>query len=313
MNKSQLVGKSPTARAVCAATGNRDSVQGMIELAEAFTIECDVDYAARSLDRLASFRDTKIERCAMRAAGELIWRANEESEFLILVNQDHSRQRQNFSICHEFGHLIMPNYNPAQGRRVDMETMRWNAEEEEEYLCDVAAAEILMPRRLFRPRLRGCGLCIEALNELSEEFDTSLEATAINVVRTGLDDVAVIVWKWDYNRKDAASAENLSLFADASDPTLAPAEKKHRVKFAYSYGAMRDFYFPCNQSVDKNSLVAQSAKLLREEKVSCVRGSQILSHGESQSEFYTESYAYWTRKDGELEPKVITLVFLQQP
>ena len=313
MRKRQFVGQSPTARAVCAETGNSDAIQGTIELAEAFTKECEVTYAARNLELLASFKDAKIQKTAMRSAGELVWTPHQDNEFLILVNEDHPLQRQNFSICHELGHLLMPNYDPSVGRHVDWETMRWNPEEEEEYLCDVAAAEILMPRRIFKPRLRACGLCIEALIGLSEEFEASLEATAVNVVRAGLGDVAVIVWTLGYRKNEVPSSENLSLFDDSTDPLFAPVEKKYRVKFAYGHGSMRDFYFPTNQSTDNDSLIASSANRLLTNANTRTSGLQILSYGQYKSEFYTESYAYWSHKDGELQPKVVSLVFLEDP
>lgn len=311
MRRRKLDG--PTAQAVCEATGVHNAVEGAVMLAERFTTECGVEGAARHLDLLASFQDAKIERCAMQEAGQLVPNFGSEPQFLIFVNQDHPRRRQSFSACHELAHLLMPNYDPFHGRRVDWDMMRWNEEAEEELLCDVAAAEMLLPRRVFKPRLRACGICIEALRELSEEFDSSLEATALGIVRADLDDVAVVVWEPGYNKKDAISAATPSLFGAEDGEHCAPVEKRFRVKFGFGGGAMHDIFFPKNKSVPNDSLIALAAQQFMEGRTPHTYGVQRLTCGDGERDFYVESHAYQTIKDGQSVAKVVSLAFLNEP
>lgn len=311
MRKRALDGE--TARAVREATGVDDVEEGAVILAERFTTESGVEGAARHLDFLASCQDARIERCPMKEAGQLISQIGCDPQFLILVNQAHPRRRQSFSACHELGHLLMPNYNPFQGGRLDGDVMRWNDEAEEEFLCDIAAAEMLMPRRTFLPRLRARGVCIEVLHELSEEFDASLEATAVGITRAHREDVAVIVWEMGYNKNDAISAATLSLFGAEDGAHCEPVAKKFRIKFSLGTGAMGEFFFPKNKSVAKDSLIALAAQQLADGNIPRTFGTQRLSCGNGERDFYVESHAYGVPQDGQMGTKIISLVFLKKP
>lgn len=298
------------AKRICEETSVADPVEGATKLAEQLTAKCDLTYPSRDLARVASFQCAKIEECDMSDAGRLIPLPFGDFEFLIQVNAAHPRQRKNFSTVHEIGHTLVPDYREDPIEKHDALVMQWHDEHEEEFLCDVMASEILLPRRQFKPRLADCGLTIDALHELAEEFDASLEATDVNIVRCGLDDVAVIVWTLGYNKKDAISAQSLSLFED--DATIAKVKKKFRIKFAIGHGEMSEFFFPKTKSIEDDSLIAQAAQLLAGgyEPRSC--GITTLTHGRGEQEFYVESRAYPTRNGEEWECKIVSLVFAHQ-
>lgn len=322
MKKKQWT--SETAIAVCGATDLHDPIEGAIVLAERFVKEYNLPPAAGSLDLFASMLDARIERVAMDEAGQLVPPLDGEPEFVIRVNQGHSMRRQAFSACHEMGHLLMPNYDMFQGRRTDWDTMRWNPEAEEEYLCNVVAAQLLIPRRVLRARLRGEGVGIAIVEPLCEEFGTSQEATIFNIVRAGVEDVAAIYWEWGYNKEQAAraqTAQTLSMFGDSDDPMLAPPappEMRLRVRRVYAHGTIADYFFPHNISVDNDSLMARAAELLMKcghSAGSQANGPQIIrcQHDGTNvaPEFYTESRAYSTK--GAEQTRVISFVFPRQP
>ncbi len=311
---------SETATAVRKATKLHDPVEGAILLGERFVEENGLPLAAGKLklNLFASALDARIERVPMKEAGRLAYKPDGKSQFLIQVNQADSEQRQAFSACHEMGHLLMPNYDMFRGCRTDWDTMRWNPKTEEEHLCNVVAAQLLMPRRLLRVRLRGEGMGIAVVEPLCEEFGTSQEATIFNIVRAGVEDVAVIYWEWGYRKEQEARAQMLSMFADSDDPMLAPPEKLPRVQRFYSGGTMTDYYFPDNISVDSTSLMARATALFNEcgdSAGSHICGPQIIrckrEKIEVKPEFYTESRAYLPKVAQ--QPRVISFVFPREP
>ena len=172
-----------------------------------------------------------------------------EFEFLIQVNTAHSRQRKNFSVAHEIEHVLIPDYRELPVEKHDALVMQWHDEHEEKFLCDIMAAEILLPRRQIKSRLAESGFNIEQLCDLAEEFDASLEATAVTLVRMGLADIAVIVWEPGYNKRDAVAAQSPSLFQN--DSALA-VPKKFRIGFALGHRAVGDFFFPKRKSIEDN-------------------------------------------------------------
>lgn len=305
------VWKSEVARRFCEITGTSDPAKAATLLAEELTLRCNTNTPGYELARIASFQSAKIEECEMKDAGRLIPLPPGEFEFLIQVNNKDSRKRQNFSIAHEIGHTLVPDYRNYPTEKYDAKVMQWHAEQEEEFLCDVMASEILMPRREFKPRLAGLGVSTHAITNLGDFFNTSLEATAVNLVRTGLQDVAVIVWTPGYNKNDAKAVQNGSLFDDEVDPVFAPPKKKFRVKFALGYGAMSNFFFPRQKSIDNDSLIAQSAQELLQGREPRTCGIMALTHGHGEQEFFVDSFAYSVHIGNEKEIKIISLVSLQ--
>lgn len=303
--------QSATAQSIVAETG-LDPVAGAIRLAADLVKLAGLEKPGHSLDALASFQDAKIEEIEMQDAGMLTdvreW-PDARFSFLIHVNAADSRARKNFSICHEIGHTLMPNYNGNSGPRCDAQTMRWDKGDEEEYLCDVAAAELLMPRREFVPRLRGCGMRIEAIRELAEEFGASLEATAVNVVGANVDDVAVLVWELDWNKNQKKGAVNPTLPFDTEDEVTAPHEREYRIKFARASGTMQHHYFPRGISTEADSLICQAAQTDNP-----VWGWQELRiGGDQRQKFFVQSQSFSMRRGDAFERKIFTLVQEKPP
>jgi hypothetical protein len=84
-------------------------------------------------------------------------------------------ERQNFTIAHEFAHTLFRDfceYLPL------MDTPGSEAAEKEfEYLCDVAAAEMLMPVEDVEACLEASiGACCETVLDLGREFEVSIDA-----------------------------------------------------------------------------------------------------------------------------------------
>jgi len=101
-----------------------------------------------------SFRDTK-------------------GKFRICVNCAHNPRRQRFSACHEVAHVVLeiPSDHTAP-------SWSYAKRPQGEIACDVFAAELLLPHKLFKPRVDAADVNLDAIGDLAEEFDASLVATA---------------------------------------------------------------------------------------------------------------------------------------
>lgn len=90
----------------------------------------------------------------------------------ICVNCAHNGRRQRFSVCHEVAHAVL-------GIPAEHTAPSWNYARRPpgEVACDVFAAELLLPYKLFKPRVDAAELGLTAVDRLAEEFDASLVST----------------------------------------------------------------------------------------------------------------------------------------
>ena len=92
--------------------------------------------------------------------------------YRILCSSDQPHARQRFTVAHELGHVIVERTGrgaPRVGKGV-------------ERVCDMLAAELLMPRREFEWRVPGEVGFVD-IRDLARTFDTSVAATAIRCAR----------------------------------------------------------------------------------------------------------------------------------
>ncbi len=88
--------------------------------------------------------------------------------------------RQNFSGFHEVGHTFMPGYQLQIQFRCDPGHSVHNDRSVGgiEGLCDLAAAELLLPTRFFVADVAAASLDFAAVGDLADAYAASLEATA---------------------------------------------------------------------------------------------------------------------------------------
>jgi len=104
-------------------------------------------------------------------------------------------ERQRFTVLHEGGHTLLPGFRRRTQHRCKGPKTR------EEQLCDVAAAELLLPRRSFRDDLAECGLHLAGVEDLALEYGASRQATALRAV--ALADKPVMLLALHYAHKPA--------------------------------------------------------------------------------------------------------------
>lgn len=93
-------------------------------------------------------------------------------KYRICVNCAHNGRRQRFSVCHEIAHVVLDI-------SADHSAPSWSFARRPpgEIACDVFAAELLLPHKLFKSRVDAADMSFAAVGELSDEFDASLIST----------------------------------------------------------------------------------------------------------------------------------------
>jgi hypothetical protein len=176
------------------------------EILRELDIEPPVD-----LKIVASYQGiARIERAALPCAGCLVTDPS-SGQLVVRLRAGDGRRRQRFTGFHEVTHTFMPGYRLVTQWRCNPVTYR-NEKVDIEALCDVGAAELLLPSSLVRTDLRAAPFGLATVEHLAERYDASLEATAHRVVDLWPEDVlfvALEVTRKPSERNDARAAPKL--------------------------------------------------------------------------------------------------------
>jgi O-acetyl-ADP-ribose deacetylase (regulator of RNase III) len=99
----------------------------------------------------------------------------------IEFNPSRPAGRLRYSIAHEIAHTFFPDCGEVVRNRVDKQEMSGD-EWQLEMLCNIAAAELIMPIGSF-PDLRDRDVSIDDLMKLRREYDVSIEALLLRFIR----------------------------------------------------------------------------------------------------------------------------------
>jgi hypothetical protein len=91
----------------------------------------------------------------------------------ICTNANDRAERQRFTVCHEIAHIALrlPSQHGA--------SPWWSYAKRPlaEILCDIFAAELLLPYDLFQPEAEKSSISLAAIDDLAERFQASVTAT----------------------------------------------------------------------------------------------------------------------------------------
>ena len=104
------------------------------------------------------------------------------SRAVIEYNPIPPRSRIRFSICHELAHSLFPDYTERVRNRVDHTQMKAD-EWPLEMLCNIGAAELLMPIGSFQEEMTVGDMTIEKVRDLRAKFGVSMEAVLLRAVK----------------------------------------------------------------------------------------------------------------------------------
>lgn len=259
--------QSSIARELIRASGQADPRPAMIQRARSLLEDAEVATAPVSFDIIGSLqRIHTIEAVTMREAGRLI---PDNKGFRVQVNQAHSISKQRFTTGHEVGHTLVLPSTSRPSLVQDMDTGLFGETSEEEELCDVAASELLLPEKLFRPEATKLGLRLDSVVLLAKMFQASKEASARRLVGLNLWPCALAMWSLAY-KKGEAYLVNQPSFDEVTWPTPQP---KLRLRYSVRSASFRRF-LPSNKSASADGVLNQCFK---ENRIVCGEERLLLS------------------------------------
>lgn len=203
--------------------------------------------------------------------------APEDGRVVLRVNQNRPMTRQRFSICHEIGHTLFPDYQLEVRCRKRNESEFADPNDLLETLCDVAASEIMFPLPWFKDRISPMPVEAAGLVKLASDYDASPEATVRRFVELRDEPLAAVYFSWKLKpieiRAVAARSKTKPLFADFEIP---PPPKKLRVDYRIRNDAFDEL---CGDFIPKDKSITNEGPIFDASQ------SQLPSDGKARLDF----------------------------
>jgi Zn-dependent peptidase ImmA (M78 family) len=97
---------------------------------------------------------------------------------IITINGNHREERQRFTVLHEIAHIVLELPSQHHGTNIttsDLVSYRYRPKEE--ILCDVFAAECLLPYDQFRKDVEDVDVSLDEVKELANRYKASVTST----------------------------------------------------------------------------------------------------------------------------------------
>lgn len=107
--------------------------------------------------------------------------------FKIELRKDRTHARKNFTCAHEIAHTFFYEAAPSL-KSLDTHDL------EEEFLCNIAAAELLMPTSTFKNIAADFEVSAASVLEISQLFETSVTSTVVRLSDLGIWGAKFIFW-----------------------------------------------------------------------------------------------------------------------
>lgn len=93
---------------------------------------------------------------------------------VITVNSLETNERQRFTVCHEIAHVILG----LPSNHDEVPSWSYAKRDINEVMCDIFAAELLMPYLMFKDKLPEADPSVEVIEHMAAEFKTSFPSAA---------------------------------------------------------------------------------------------------------------------------------------
>jgi len=220
---------------------------------------------------IASVEGVKRRRGAWDFAGRIY--AESDGQLVMDLNDLDRDERQRFTCAHELMHLAFPGFKKETRYRLDAKQPGENSRNaEEEYLCDLGAAALLMPAGLVKP-VYGISDGLDGIERLARAGQVSLQAAGNRLVALADQPAAFLVLEWSHKPADR--------------PKLRRGEDvPERLRLRYASAASINAHLPRFKSAADNSVFCRAWHGRRQ------RGRELLPGAERLGAFEVEAQAY---------------------
>ena len=170
---------------------------------------------------------------------------------VILINDDDPMARQRFTEGHELVELLFAALPTGKGWAFRQTGIFKHSVKEQ--LCNQGAAELLMPRASFEPRVKRLGVSFSTGRKLADEYQVSVTAALVQMARVAPGKHAIVLWRIKNKpteMRPAKSPNQLSLFGEVEEVN---PPKKLRVE--WSLAGPNTAYIPADKSVPEDTSI----------------------------------------------------------
>lgn len=128
-----------------------------------------------------------------------------DGRVVLRVNKSRPLGRQRFSIGHEVGHTLFPEYETAVRCRMALDRSWADSGDLLETLCDVAASELVFPQPWFSDRVSTLSLSAVSLALLATDYQASRDATVRRYVELSEEPLAAVFLRWKLKPTESRS------------------------------------------------------------------------------------------------------------
>lgn len=142
--------------------------------ARAFVAKADTSNIQTDLTAYVKEAKAKVREEEMGAGESGMTITKPDGTHIITVNSLETEERQRFTICHEIAHIVLG----LESKHDEIAPWSYAKRDQNEVLCDIFAAELLMPVAMWKSTVPVGEPSLEAIEQLAEKFKTSFPAAA---------------------------------------------------------------------------------------------------------------------------------------
>jgi hypothetical protein len=193
---------------------------------------------------IASCHGIKRRRGVHDFAGRIY--AEPSGQLVMDINDQDSEERQHFTEAHELIHPAFPNFAFEKRYRLDATMDRHAENREEEHLCDLGAAALLMPAELIGETYTVRGGFADA-ERLSADAEVSIEAAANRIVGLADEPCVLLCLTWSHKPADRPALRK-------------GADVPMRLRVRYAVTSHLNLYVPKFKGADDGSVFCRAAE-----------------------------------------------------
>jgi hypothetical protein len=193
---------------------------------------------------IASCHGIKRRRGSYEFAGRIY--AEPSGQLVMDINDQDSDERQHFTEAHELIHPAFPGFEVEERYRLDATMERHAENREEEHLCDLGAAALLMPAALVAEQYcvrRG----LADVERLSGDAAVSVEAAANRLVALADEPCVLLCLTWSHKPADRPALRK-------------GTDVPKRLRIRYGFTSHLNLYIPKFKSADHGTILDRACE-----------------------------------------------------
>lgn len=255
-----------------AASGEADPRAAIEAYAEKLLVAAEQRSLPIKVDLIASVKGIRSREGRFDFAGRIY--AEDDGQLVMDLNATDSRERQRFTAAHELMHTAFPCFSEEGRYRLDAEVETKPVNQEEEYLCDLGAAALLMPARLVGGEFSIAQGGLRAVERLARSAEVSLQAAGNRLAELSDEPTAFMVFELGHKPADR--------------PALRRGERvQKRARLRYAHCSQLDAYLPRFKGAPTQSPISRAFRDPHRQ-----RGVEPLPGAKDETEFAIEAKAY---------------------